>query len=134
RLAGLARSIGAQYTRYADDLTFSGDAHIALILQRTVPLIVAETGFHLNPAKTRAMPAGTRQTVTGITVNQHTNIPRPEYDRLKATLHHLTNPADPRRHDPAFINSLSGRIAWVEQLNPQRGHRLRTKLTTLLAP
>lgn len=132
RLAGLARSLSAQYTRYADDLTFSGDAHTAPVLQRAVPDIVLEEGFRLNPAKTRSMPRGSRQTVTGIIVNQHANISRTDFDRLKATLHHLANPTDPRRSNPAFLARLSGRIAWVEQVNPPRGYRLRLAMTDLL--
>lgn len=133
RLSGLARSLGAQYTRYADDLTFSGDARIAPLLLRAVPDVTHEEGFRLNPAKTHTMPSGTRQTVTGITVNQHTNIARSDFDLLKATLHRLADPADPRRADIAFLTRLSGQIAWAEQVNPPRGHRLRQALATLLS-
>lgn len=133
RLAGLASTLGGQYTRYADDLAFSGDARIAPILMRAVPQIVADAGFVLNPAKTRTARAHQRQTVTGITVNAHVNIPRAHYDRLKATVHHLGNPTDPRRRDPQFLARLSGQIAWVEQLAPRKGHRLREKFEAGLA-
>lgn len=125
RLAGLARSLGATYTRYADDLTFSGDAHIKPILLRAVPQIVAAEGFALNPVKTRAQAAHQRQTTTGIVVNAHLNLPRAEYDQLKSILHHLAQPADPRRHDPTFRAHLLGRIGWLAQVNPSRGARLR---------
>lgn len=128
RLAALARRLEARYTRYADDLTFSGDPHIARILKRAVPEIAHAEGFRLNPTKTRAATQAQRQTVTGLTVNQHVNIPRPDYDRLKATLHHLARQDDPRRSDPAFLAQLQGQIAWVEAVNPSRGHRLRTRL------
>ncbi len=131
RLAGLARSLGARYTRYADDLTFSGDAAIAAPLLRAVPEIARDEGFHPNPAKTGVMPATRRQTVTGLTVNRHVNVARPDYDRLKATLHHLARPGDPRRADPAFLARLSGRIAWVEQVNPHRGLKLRLAFDAL---
>lgn len=131
RLAGLARRIGAGYSRYADDLAFSGDARIGPILLRAVPEIVHEEGFHLNPAKTRAMPHHGRQKVTGIIVNRHLNLPRADYDLLKATLHHLANPADPRRTDPAFRAHLDGRIAWAEQVNPVRARKLRLRLDGL---
>ncbi len=132
RLAGLARSIGATYTRYADDLTFSGDAHIAALLLRAAPQIIADAGFRPNPAKTRTMPARDRQIVTGLVVNQRINIPRTSYDRLKATIHHLAQPTDGRRNDRAFLVALSGQIAWVEQVHPQRGHRLRNALAAAL--
>ncbi|OYU40881.1 MAG: reverse transcriptase [Pseudorhodobacter sp. PARRP1] len=135
RLAGLAHSLGASYTRYADDLTFSGDARIAPILQRAVPQIVAEQGFRLNPAKTRAQPAHHRQTVTGITVNETLNPARGSYDLLKATIHHLSRPTDPRRHDRAFLANLHGRIAWVAQINPAKGAKLHDRLhAALLTP
>ena len=135
RLAGLARNLDATYTRYADDLTFSGDARIAPVLYRAVPDIVQGCGFRLNPAKTRIQPHTSRQMVTGIVVNQHLNLPRPDYDILKATIHHLTRKDDPRRADVVFLNHLSGRIAWLEQINPVKGARLRDRLAdTLNAP
>ncbi|GHC53736.1 reverse transcriptase family protein [Neogemmobacter tilapiae] len=132
RLAGLARSVNAQYTRYADDLTFSGDRRIAPVLLDALPHIITETGFRLNLSKTRIMPAHQRQTVTGLTVNRHLNLPRDQYDRLKATIHHLTCPDDPRRQDPAFLAQLSGRITWAEQANPHRGAKLREALAAAL--
>lgn len=134
RLAGLARSIGASYTRYADDLSFSGDLPIASLLQRAVPQIVRDCGFTLNAAKTRVQPGHRRQTITGIVVNRHLNLPRADYDDLKAIVHHLRSPADPRRADPVFINRLAGRIAWLEQVNPARGVKLRERLAAALHP
>lgn len=132
RLGALARSIGAHYTRYADDLTFSGDPHIAAILTRAVPEIAHTEGFRLNPAKTRAATQAQRQNVTGLTVNAHINTPRKAYDHLKATLHHLARPEDPRRSDTAFLARLQGQIAWVEAVNPVKGQRLRTRLAAAL--
>ncbi|MES2435730.1 MAG: reverse transcriptase family protein [Pseudomonadota bacterium] len=132
RLNGLARSLGATYTRYADDLTFSGDARIANILLRAVPEIANQQGFRLNTTKTRAQPRHCRQTVTGLSVNQTVNPPRENYDLLKATIHHLARTDDPRRHDRNFLAQLSGRIAWVEQVNPAKGAKLRDRLTTAL--
>jgi RNA-directed DNA polymerase len=131
RLAALAHIIGARYTRYADDLTFSGDAHIAPVLSRAVPEIAHDEGFRLNPAKTRQASAAQRQTVTGLTVNAHVNIPRADYDRLKATLHHLARPDDPRRTDPASLARIAGQIAWVEAVNPQRGVKLRLRFDAI---
>jgi RNA-directed DNA polymerase len=133
RLSGLARRLDATYTRYADDLTFSGDAHIAPILARALPEIAHEEHFRLNPAKTRTATTGQRQTVTGLVVNTHVNVPRPAYDRLKATIHHLSRPEDPRRTDSAFLARLHGKIAWVEAVSPSGGHRLRARLAAALS-
>jgi RNA-directed DNA polymerase len=131
RLHGLARAAGANYTRYADDLAFSGDADFANRLGRfrkAVETILNEEGFSLNAAKTRIMPRSTRQRITGIVVNQYCNIGRAEFDTLKAILHNCvrTGPADQNRAEaPDFRSHLAGRIAWVEQINPHRGAKLR---------
>jgi hypothetical protein len=131
RLHGLARAAGANYTRYADDLAFSGDATFARGPERfrsLVETILREEGFFLNDAKTRIMPRATRQRVTGIVVNEHCNIGRAAFDTLKAVLHNCvrTGPAAQNRASvPDFRRHLDGRVAWVEQVNPPRGAKLR---------
>ena len=131
RLHGLARAAGANYTRYADDLAFSGDAEFAACLDRfgnAVAAIAGEEGFTLNAAKTRIMPRGTRQRVTGIVVNAHCNVGRAGFDTLKAVLHNCVRhgPEGQNRSGvPDFRRHLDGRVAWVEQVNPPRGAKLR---------
>ena len=101
RLAGLAAACGATYTRYADDLTFSGGDSLRRSwrgVTRRVVLIAAEEGFRVNRGKTRLMGRGRRQTVTGLLVNVRPNVPRSEFDQLKAI---LTNCV---RHGPAGQN------------------------------
>jgi hypothetical protein len=66
--------------------------------------------------------------VCGVVVNQRPNVPRADYDTLKAILHNAAKkgPGDQNRNgEPDFRAHLLGRIAWVEQLNPQRGAKLR---------
>jgi hypothetical protein len=133
RLAGLAARYDANYTRYADDLAFSGDAGFARRIhtfQSAVAAIVRDEGFAIHPDKTRIMRAHTCQNLTGIVVNAHVNIARAEYDRLKAILHNC------RRHGVSgqnreghgdFRRHLDGRVNWVENVNPARGARLRTQ-------
>ncbi|MDO5682157.1 MAG: reverse transcriptase family protein [Propionibacteriaceae bacterium] len=124
RLTGLAASLGATYSRYADDLTFSGDRVPRLDL---VAAIVTEEGFALNPGKSRNLGRGRRQQVTGVVVNDRPNAPRDEYERLRAILHDADrNGAQHanRAGVPDFAAHLAGRINWVRQLNPERGRRL----------
>jgi len=137
RLTGLASRFDARYTRYADDLTFSGDKALLSQLDRfirAIDEIVKDEGFALNAHKTRIMPRSTRQSVTGIVVNQHINIARPDYDTLKAT---LTNCA---RHGATTQNRdghadyhahLNGRVTWIETVNPRRGEKLRRIFETI---
>ncbi|MBK0397850.1 RNA-directed DNA polymerase [Limibaculum sp. M0105] len=133
RLAGLARRLGAAWSRYADDICFSGDPDIVAPLMAAVPGIVAEEGFRLNAAKTRVMRAQARQCVTGLVVNRHLNLPREEFDRLKAIIHRAASPGDARLADPRFRAALAGRIAWAEAVNPARGAKLRARLEAALA-
>ena len=132
RLAALARHMEAAYSRYADDITFSGPRRIAF--EGGVPLaeiageIAEDEGFTLNGAKTRVQRQGTRQIVTGLVVNQHLNLRRGAFDRLKATLHNcrLHGPESQNRDGKRdFMAHLDGRIAWVEAINLRRGSRLR---------
>lgn len=140
RLQALAASMGAVYSRYADDLVFSGDAQLARALDRfhvRVAAIALGEGFRVNTRKTRMMGAGVRQQVTGIVVNCRPNIARDEYDALKAT---LTNCV---RHGPASQNRighdnfrayLEGRVAHVHMVNPARAERLRNLCAAIVWP
>jgi RNA-directed DNA polymerase len=131
RLAALARSMGADYTRYADDLAFSGGDELARAAQRFPVLIGAialEEGFAVQPRKTRIMRDGNRQHLAGVVVNRHPNLARDKFDMLKAI---LTNCV---RHGPASQNRdghrefrlhLAGRIAQATMLNPARGAKLK---------
>jgi len=128
RLSKLARNLDANYSRYADDLTFSGDDKISGILLRVVPQIVKDEGFILNRRKTRIMRHTSRQIVTGVIVNQHLNISRKYFDQLKATIHACNKQDDHRLKDTDFMLSLMGKINWVESINPSRGLKLRKLL------
>jgi hypothetical protein len=131
RLAGLARSFGAQYTRYADDLTFSGDEQFVRSLAVFLPLvtqIVRSERFRLNKRKRKVIRSSQRQTVTGVVVNTRTNVTRRDFDALKATLTNCVRRGpSTQNHDrhENFAAHLLGRIAHVSQLNPARGEKLR---------
>lgn len=131
RLAGLSASAGAAYTRYADDLAFSGGRDFADRVggfARVVARIAIEEGFVLNAAKTRIAPRSGRQRLTGVVVNAHPNVARADFDRLKALLHNAVHsgPASQNLDGHAdFRAHLAGRVGWVEQVNPAKGARLR---------
>ncbi|MET0211080.1 MAG: reverse transcriptase family protein [Burkholderiaceae bacterium] len=115
RLDGLARRFGARYSRYADDLVISGPECLgrqAHALRGWVTGIVEDEGFRIRRDKTRAMPSGGRQQVTGVVVNERPNLARDEYDLLRARLHRLGN-AGPV--DGELRAQCLGRIAWAAQ-------------------
>ncbi len=128
RLSALARNLDAAYTRYADDLTFSGPAGLAVArLQRAVMRISSEEGFVLNPRKTRIQRRSSRQTVAGVVVNVRPNIKREDFDRLKAILTNCARqgPTGQNRDGHAdFRAYLAGRVAHVAMIHPGRAIKL----------
>ncbi|MBS0250656.1 MAG: RNA-directed DNA polymerase [Proteobacteria bacterium] len=125
RLAGLARKHGFAYTRYADDLTFSGnDTKKIAKLLKLVPQIIFEEGFAANTKKTRVMRAGRRQAVTGVVVNKDMGLSRQERRNLRAALHRQntspnTNPRERMR--------LEGKLAYLYMLNRDQASALGWK-------
>ena len=131
RLTGLAKCAGAQYTRYADDLAFSGDENFERRAERFsthVAVILDEEGFRVNHRKTRIMRQGVRQHLAGLVVNRHANVRRADFDRLKAILTNcvrLGPESQNREGHPRFRLHLEGRVGFVESVNAERGKRLR---------
>ncbi|MBW3600410.1 MAG: reverse transcriptase family protein [Planctomycetes bacterium] len=131
RLAGLARSAGAAYTRYADDLLFSGDADFARTARRFtlhVAAIAREEGFAAHPRKTRLMRQGVRQFAAGVVLNERPNVPRRDYERLKAILHRAARIGPSPSAGETLMTyraRLAGKIAWVASISPRRGEKLQ---------
>lgn len=139
RLGGLAARLGLSYTRYADDLTFSGDeafeGRVGYLMAR-VRRIAGEEGFAVNEAKTRVLRQGTAQTVTGLVVNDRPGVRRVEVRRLRAILHHARAEglaAQNREGRSDFLAWLRGKIAFVSMARPEAGAALRAELDALLA-
>jgi RNA-directed DNA polymerase len=137
RLSGLAKKLGFNYTRYADDLTFSGDgpaaAKTAYLLARVRHIVLGES-LVVNEAKTRVQRPGRRQTVTGIVVNKRPNVPRKLAKRLRAILHQAKKDglaAQNREQRDNFEPWLDGMIAYVQMVNPDKGRRLRESFKSL---
>jgi len=131
RLSGLAQSANVRYTRYADDLAFSGDAAFMRAIERfktRVAAILLEEGFNVNHHKTRIMRESGRQCLAGVVINHHLNVRREEVDRLKAILTNCVRHGAESQNieaQPNFRSHLDGRVGFVESINPAKGLRLR---------
>lgn len=131
RLAGLAKCVGAEYTRYADDLAFSGDEALEERIEpfsTHVAAILLEEGFTVNYRKTRMMRPGVRQYLAGLVANRHMNVRRSDFDNLKAILTNcvrLGPESQNRDAHPHYQLHLQGRVTFVEMVNPAKGARLR---------
>jgi len=82
----LARRI--RYTRYADDLTFSGDFDAAKMI-RFVDHVLYNEGFLVNSKKTRIARQNSRQVVTGIIVNDHMQLPREVRRKIRQEVYYI---------------------------------------------
>lgn len=137
RLRGLAASLELNYTRYADDLTFSGSTRLVRVagtLGRAVAAIAREEGFTVNDEKSMLATRAGQQRVCGVVVNERLNVARREYDVLKAILHNATvqGPASQNREArPEFRAHLLGHISWVASLNAARGEKLRRQFAQI---
>jgi retron-type reverse transcriptase len=131
RLAGLAAKLGWSYTRYADDVTLSGNGEAAKqvgYVMARLRHIAQEEGFAVNEKKTRVQRQSTRQSVTGVVVNERPGAPRPLVRRIRAILHRARREglkAQNRRNIPHFESWLAGIIAYISMLNAEQGRRLK---------
>ncbi len=141
RLLRLAKHAKCTYTRYADDLTFSTNEllfpyEIARELagaewgvgQRLTDAIEG-AGFRLNPAKTRMSLRRSRQTVTGLVVNEKPNIRQDYYRTVRAMCRSVFDTGQWHRHlsgadDPLKIiddlRSLEGMLSHIHFVKARR--------------
>ena len=87
RLGKLSEKIAADYTRYADDITISGDKsikrYISLIRQ-----IIFEEGYEINENKFRLQHSYQRQEVTGLIVNNGVIVPKKYINELENAIYY----------------------------------------------
>jgi hypothetical protein len=132
RLQGVADRFGLVYTRYADDLAFSGSAELLSLtpfLRALVGKVALEEGFPVNQCKTRLQTRARSQRLAGIVINERPNLPRHEFDVLKATLYNCVRfgPDGQNRQQHAdFRSYLAGRLAYASWLNPAKAERLQS--------
>jgi retron-type reverse transcriptase len=127
-LSAAAGTRGVRYTRYADDLSFSGgDAAVQMlgIARRTL----VQIGLELDPRKTNIFRRGRRQVVTGLVVNDQVSVPRRIRRRLRAAVHHAEQGQVPLWHDEEQgLDALQGRLAFVRMVHPEEGAALMQRL------
>jgi len=117
------------YSRYADDLAFSGtlgDRQIESLVG-LVRRITGEEGFRVHPGKTHDRRQADRQRLAGLVVNCRPAVAREDYDRLRAILHDAAThglAAANRDGHPDFAAHLAGRVAWMSHRHPARAAKL----------
>ncbi|MFK7738841.1 MAG: reverse transcriptase family protein [Planctomycetota bacterium] len=137
RLTGIAKRFGARYTRYADDLIFSGGPEFARVSQRfadRAAAILLEHRLRVAHRKTRIMRQGTAQRACGLVLNRAPALPRRERKLLEAILHNCVRqgPSTQNRAGVTqFRAHLEGRVAHAQAF--AGGGRSARRLPELLA-
>jgi RNA-directed DNA polymerase len=129
RLHALAAKLDLRYSRYADDLALSPQpgsrARSPVRVAELVKRIALIESFAINDEKTRIQTALGRLYLTGVVINERPNLARPQFDQLKARIHRYRQSA---QADDEVRAQLRGEVAWLTQLNPARGEKLRRQL------
>jgi RNA-directed DNA polymerase len=134
KLTRLASDKGFTYTRYADDLTFSGDGTALKeigSLMSNVRSIVRYEGFVVNEEKTRVLRTGRRQRVTGIVVNEKANLTRKDLRSFRALLHNVEkNGLEEQNHKnhPHFWEYINGYVSYIQMVRPDIGKKFASQV------
>ena len=130
RMMGLANKHGFNYSRYADDMTFSADEKDRLPKVGLIRKIVATEGFRLKEEKTELLHEGNRQIVTGLLVDDHVRVPGRYKKNIKRHIHFCLKYGG-REHfhriapGKAFGKEwLAGRIRYVHSVEPETAKKL----------
>jgi hypothetical protein len=137
RLTGVAKRFNLNYTRYADDITFSSMHNVyqenSKFLQE-LNRIIKDQNFHIKESKTRLQKTGFRQEVTGLIVNDKVNVRKryikqirmwlyywEKYGYFKAESIFLRDYTIDKGHTksakPNFQNVLSGKLEYLKMVN-----------------
>jgi retron-type reverse transcriptase len=130
RLKRLSQENGINYSRYADDMTFSADDKALLPKFSLIRKIVEEEGFSLNEKKTHLLHIGNKQMVTGLLVDEHVRVPG-TYKRNIMRHIYFCKKYGGRGHfnkikpEMAFGREwLEGRIRYVQSVEPDTAKKM----------
>ena len=120
RLTALSKTWDCTYTRYADDLAFSGERQFTKQDLKKVQMIIESEGFRINRRKSRIVGSGDRQIVAGIVVNDRGLPPRETRKRWRAMFHRANlYPHEFRDR----VHQLLGVASFVNQYSPDLARR-----------
>lgn len=128
RLTGLANKYGLKYSRYADDLTFSGNFNQLQKIKKIVYRIIRDEAFFPNYSKTKFVKVGGKYVVTGLNVqNNMISVPQKKKKEIEHHLYHCKNNGV-RKHlkiakikNRNFKDWLYGNICFVFSIEEKTG-------------
>lgn len=125
RMEGLASRFGLVYTRYADDLTFSGGDIPARII-KYITDIISDEGFYVNIGKTKILRSGSQQIITGVSVSSGViKLPREAKREIRKNVHHVLKNGliahlnHIGNFDPIYVERLLGKLYFWKSIEPE---------------
>ena len=126
KLAALAAEYGLTYTRYADELTFSGDVFPKEQIIPQVKRIIRDEKFEPNHKKTHFMNQSSRKIITGVSVASGVKltIPKSKKREIRKNVYFILTKglAEHQRrigsHDPAYLKRLIGMLCYWRAIEP----------------
>lgn len=130
RLSAYCLKNGFKYSRYADDLTFSGEKIVPI---NFITSIINEEGFKLNKDKIKIFRENKRQLVTGVVVNKKVKAPKEKHSEVRKHLYYASkygvqdHLAKCNIKKANFKEWLLGNIHYINSLEPEKGKLLMEK-------
>ncbi|MNJ24090.1 reverse transcriptase [compost metagenome] len=133
RLGRIASKYGLRYTRYADDLTFSG-RYISKNVPPLISAIVGEFGLTINDSKTRLLIEKNKKLVTGLSVaGDSLRITRELRRTIKKEVFYIkkfgfqSHISQSKIRDPFYLESISGKVSFWLQAEPTNTEALECR-------
>lgn len=131
RIQGYVGKRGINYTRYADDLSFSSLAPPKIV--QIIPMItkiIEEESFKINPAKTRIAGLARAKIVTGLVLSSDSiGIGKNRYKILRAMIHRLTLPSEQLNN--SLFNQVKGWLAYLKSVDIKRLNKAKKYIKEL---
>ena len=135
-MSGLAKRFGVNYTRYADDITFSSSHNVyndPIFKEELKRIIEEDQKLVVNPAKTRLQKAGYRQEATGLVVNEKVNVRRRYVKQIRMWLYlwekwgyeiasdkfsrdYITDKGHVKKNNTKLENVLDGKLLYLKMV------------------
>jgi len=136
RIISIAQKYKLDYTRYADDLTFSTNDKFFLVqygkFVESLKKEVCNFGLEINDKKTRLQFKSSRQEVTGLVVNNRVNVKREFYKHTRAMAYKQYTTGEFEVNDEkGSLNQLEGRFSFINMLEKENNKGKNKSLAEL---
>lgn len=131
RVQGFVGKRGINYTRYADDLSFSGLSPLKVV--QIIPMItkiIEDENFKVNTAKTRIAGTARAKIVTGLVLSNDTfGIGKQKYKNVRAKIYNLT--LTHQQTNNTLFHEVKGWLAYLNSVDTKRYNKAKRYIKEL---